>query len=195
MSSFTTRRVPAFVRECFGEGVPGQWHVLHVRSRQEKILAADIAAMGIRHFLPLTRRSRVYGRRNVVIEVPLFPGYLFLRGTLDDAYRCDRTRRVAGIIPVADQRTLENELLNLHRALEGGAVLDPVQYLPDGTRVIVRGGPFRGLEGVIDHHGKRDRLILQVGMLSGAASLELGGALVEPLDEDVSAEAGAAGAA
>jgi transcription antitermination factor NusG len=169
---------------CFEDNLEGRWHVLHVRSRQEKILSADIAAMGIRHFLPLARKVRMYGRRTMTIDMPLFPGYLFVRSSLDDLYRCDRTRRVAGIIPVPNQRKLEEELRNIHLALGGGAALDNHPFLEDGTRVVVRGGPLRGVQGVIEQHGKSDRLILQVEMLGGAASLELGGALVEPIAEN-----------
>jgi hypothetical protein len=176
-------------RDCFAEDAPGCWHVLHVRSRQEKVLAADITAMGIAHFLPLVRRARTYGRRDAIIDVPLFPGYVFLRGSLDEAYRCDRTKRVAAIIPVPDQRTLDWELRNIRLALGGGASLHPHPCLANGVRVVVRCGAFRGLQGVVDHHGKGDRLVLQVKMLGGGASLELGGAFVEPLGVH---EAGAA---
>jgi transcription termination/antitermination protein NusG len=158
------------------------WHVLHVKSRQEKILSDDLSGMGVWHYLPLIRQLRYYGKRKATVEVPLFPGYLFVLGTLDDAYAADRTRRVAGIIRVADQRQLDWELRNIQLALSQRAPLDPYPFLCKGIRVEVRSGPFCGLQGVIEDRFKTDRLILQVKMLGAATSLEIDGALVEPLE-------------
>src|SRR5918999_4935441 len=78
------------------------WHVLHTMSRQEKSLSRDLAAVNVPHYLPLVRQVRYYGKRKAVVEEPLFPGYVFLLGSLDDAYVADRTKRVANIIRVTD---------------------------------------------------------------------------------------------
>ena len=165
--------------DCFADGARGEWHILHVRSRQEKALAADLAAIGIPHFLPLVPHARVYGRRRAVIHTPLFPGYVFVRGTRDDAYRCDRTRRVAGIIHVPDQRGLERELCNLRAALDAGAALDPCPFVRDGVRVVVRDGPLRGLTGVAAGGANAVRLVLQVQVLGRAVSVPVGEADLE----------------
>jgi transcription antitermination factor NusG len=159
-----------------------KWHVLHVRSRQEKALSDDLAAMRIAHYLPLVSRMKHHGSRRVTVEMPLFPGYLFLRGTLEEAYGADRTKRVAHILYVSDQKQMEWELRNLRLALSKEAALDPYPYFKKGVRVEVRSGPFRGLQGVIEDRLKTDRLVLCVEMLGRAASLEIDGALLEPLE-------------
>ena len=64
----------------------GDWHVLHTKSRQEKVVAAELGAMGIAYYLPLVRQVRYYGRRKAKVAMPLFPGYLFLRGSLEQVY-------------------------------------------------------------------------------------------------------------
>jgi transcription antitermination factor NusG len=157
----------------------GDWHVLHTRSRQEKALADDLASMQIPNFLPLIKQIRYYGRRKVGIELPLFGCYLFMRGQRDDAYRADRTKRVAKIITVSDQEKLDGELRNLHLALTRNAVLDPYPHLVSGAEVEVRSGPFRGLQGKVDHRISSNRLILQVEMLGRAVSLEMDAALLD----------------
>lgn len=159
----------------------GLWHVLHVKSRQEKALADDLAVRGISYFLPLVRHHRVYGRRKVVIEVPLFPGYLFLRGDLEEAYDADRTGRVARIIPVADQGRLAKELAGVQIAVAHDGRLDPYPYLKEGLPVRVRYGPLEGLEGLIESRYKRDRLIIQVDVLGQGVSMEIDGACLELL--------------
>lgn len=165
----------------FPQPSAGLWHVLHTRSRQEKALADDLSARRIPHFLPLVRQVRYYGKRKFFAEMPLFPGYVFLRGELDDAYLADRTKRVAAIIKVADQQRIDWELRNIYLALSTNAPLDPYPHLRKGIRVEVRSGPFRGLQGIIEDRVKHDRLILQVDMLGVAVSLEIHGALVEPV--------------
>jgi transcription antitermination factor NusG len=157
----------------------GEWLVLHTRSRQEKALADDLAAMQIAHFLPLIKQARYYGRRKLSVELPLFGCYLFMRGARDDAYRADRTKRVAKIIAVADQEKLDWELRNLYLALMRNAVLDPYPYLVSGAAVEVRSGPFRGLQGIVDHRISPNRLILAVEMLGRAVSLEMDAALLD----------------
>jgi|1185.fasta_scaffold51452_2 transcriptional antiterminator NusG len=159
----------------------GAWFVLHTKSRQEKILANELGAMRVSHYLPLVRRQRVYGARKAVVEEPLFPGYVFLFGSADQAYQADRTKRVANIIRVTDQRRLEWELQNIKLALSQNANLDPYPHLVKGVRVEVRSGPFQGLQGIIEDRGKDQRLILQVDVLGRAVTLEIQGAMVEPV--------------
>jgi transcription antitermination factor NusG len=159
----------------------GAWHLLHTKSRQEKVVAADLAAMGIAYYLPLVRQVRYYGRRKVKVAMPLFPGYVFLRGNLDQVYAADRTKRIANIIAVNAQGQLDWELRNLHLALVKDAELTPFPFFKKGVRVEVRSGPFRGLQGVIEGRAAENRLILQVDMLGRAVSLEIDGTLLDPI--------------
>jgi transcription antitermination factor NusG len=158
------------------------WHVLHTKSRQEKALSDGLTSMGLANFLPLFRQVRFYGKHKVVVNQPLFASYVFMRGTLDDVYRADRTKRVAHIIPVPDQRQLNDELRQIHLALQQDAQLDVFPYLTRGTRVEVRSGPLRGLQGVVEERGKQNRLILQIEMLGRAVSVELDAALLDRID-------------
>lgn len=159
-----------------------RWFVLHTKSRQEKALAAALAARDIRCYLPLKQEVKYYGPRKTVVQEPLFPGYAFLWGTQDQAYWADRTRRVARVLPVADQHRLGSELRQIQLALSRNAPLTLYPALVKGIKVEVRSGPLRGLRGVIQDRRKNNRLILQVQMLAQAASLELDGAVLEPIE-------------
>jgi transcription antitermination factor NusG len=161
----------------------GDWFVLHTRSRQEKAVAADLQAMRIAFFLPLVKTVRYYGRRKVAVRLPLFPGYVFLRGSVDQAYEADRTGRLANVIRVQDQHTLDSQLIQIHRALDCGAELDPHPYLYEGLWVEVRSGPLKGIQGVIEQRTKNNRLILQIQALGQASSLEIDAALLDPIDQ------------
>lgn len=159
-----------------------RWFVVHTRSRQEKALAADLAAMRVTSYLPLSSAVRYYGRRKMRVELPLFPGYVFLWGSIEEAYAADRTRRVVQLIPVVNQARFAEELESVRRALEGGAELEPHPYLQAGTPVEVRSGPFKGVRGVVENRVKADRLCIQIEALGQASSLEIDGALLEPIE-------------
>ncbi len=147
-------------------------------------MADDLKRMQISYLLPLRKEIRYYGKRRALVEVPLFPGYIFLCGDLEQVYAADRTRRVANVLEVKDQARIRWELENLTRtlAVNSSTPLDPYPYLKVGVRVEVRSGPFRGIQGMVADRRCADRLLLQVELLGQAVSLELHGALLEPID-------------
>lgn len=163
------------------EAVDERWFVLHTRSRQEKLLSRDLTAAGVACYLPLVRQPRFYGRRKTIVEMPLFPGYVFLWGSPDQAYFADRTGRVAHLIPVVDQERIRWELRNIHDALSREVPFSSHPYLTEGVQVEVRSGPCKGVQGYVRSICRRtDRLVLQVNAFGRAVALEIDGALVEP---------------
>ena len=160
----------------------GDWHLLHTKSRQEKALVKSLTSKGIASYLPLVDVTRTFGKRKVGVELPLFPGYVFLKGVLDEVYEADRTKRVANVIRVKDQLKISWELRNLALALNSCAKMDPYPYLAKGVRVEVRAGPLAGVQGIIETRLKRDRLILQVDVLGQATSVEIDGAILDVMD-------------
>lgn len=160
----------------------GQWHVAHTRPRQEKALGEALIALEIACFLPLVSKVRYYEHRKRVVELPLYPSYLFLHGTREQVLRAASTRRIAQILPVTDQQCLEHELVQIDLALAGQAVLDPYPFLTVGRRVVVIRGPFQGIEGMIDEKHTPDRLVLNVSMLGRSVSLEIDASLLEVID-------------
>ena len=158
-----------------------QWFAIRVKSRCEKMVASIAHHKGFEEFLPLYYCRQRRSDRFKTVELPLFPGYVFLRGSLEQVYAADRTKRIANIIAVNAQEQLDWELRNLHLALSKDAQLAPFPFLKKGVRVEVRSGPFRGLQGVIEGRAAENRLILQVDMLGRAVSLEIDGALLYPI--------------
>ena len=163
---------------------PRRWFVLHTRSRQEKAVVTQLESLGALCFLPLVDHLRKHGQRQrkAHVSLPLFPGYVFLCGSAEQAYAVDRSKRLVSLITVHDQPRLDWELKNLYLALAHHTPLDPYPYLRQGIRAVVKSGPMRGLEGVIDGRIRVDRLILQVDLLGRAVCMEIDGNLLEPLE-------------
>ena len=53
------------------------WRVLHLKPRTEKRVADICERHHLPYYLPLRRSVRIYPRRKVVFELPLFANYLF----------------------------------------------------------------------------------------------------------------------
>jgi transcription antitermination factor NusG len=181
MNRFTALKEGESLPGIFSEWAAGEWVVLHTKSRCEKILSEEMTSQRIDHFLPLLRQVKYYGRRKVFVNEPVFPGYLFLKGTINDAYQAARTKRVANILRVAKQSQIAWELRNLCLAISSGARLDPFSALKKGVRVEVSSGPFRGIQGVVQERAKSTRLILQIETLGRAVSLEVDGAILNAI--------------
>src|SRR5450830_1561830 len=96
------------------------WWVAHVKSRQEKVLARHLQPLGIPYYLPQREQKIRRAGRSFVSYLPLFPGYLFSRGTDDDRYAALRSNLVAQVIDVVDQPLLDAELGRLRTLQKAG---------------------------------------------------------------------------
>ena len=135
------------------------WMVLHTRSRQEKAVARFFAAATIRHYLPLMDRVTIVRGRKTTTKIPLLPGYVFISGDLDDAYRATSTRRVCQIILVPDQHQLVAELDGHDVAALRSVLLDLPLDTDKPTAIICHTVKGKGVEFIENdmawHHKNR----------------------------------------
>ena len=155
--------------------------VLWTKPRQEKAVARFLEATEVEFYLPLVPRVSFIRRRKVVSEVPLFPGYVFAAGELEDGYAAISTKRVCQVLQVEDQRQFVSEIDQIRHALGAGGALDLYPFAVIGRRCRVTRGPFMGLEGTITDRLGPTRLVLQVGILGQGAALEIDIDLLEPV--------------
>src|SRR5262249_58421868 len=87
-------------------GAAARWYVLHTRPRAEKALARKARAQGLPYFLPQYKRQWRARGRALCAHVPLFPGYLFLRGDGEARRRALETNLVANCLEGAGQERL-----------------------------------------------------------------------------------------
>ena len=126
------------------------WRVLQVVANHEKKVAKQLQTRSLDHYLPLyTERSR-WSDRTVIVERPLFPGYIFVRFSPES--------RIAVIYAPGTLRLLGRskadmvdsaEIERIRAALAGGYQLRPHPRISVGTRVRLTRGLFEGREGVV----------------------------------------------
>jgi transcription antitermination factor NusG len=131
-------------------------------------------------FLPLVKRTHTYRGWQTASRTPLFPGYVFMRGTDEDRVKCLATNRLARVLASAAQDELAAELRHLKRLIDSDAPLTVERRLAAGQRVRVRNGPLEGLEGTVLSRRTKTHLVVAVSFTQGA-SIEIGDWLVEPV--------------
>jgi transcriptional antiterminator RfaH len=152
-----------------------QWHVLHLRPRSEKRMAELCRRHRLPHYLPLRRTTRVYQRRRVTFETPLFPGYIFVAFDAGGRLALLKSNHVVRILHAPRPYQLLRQLVQVRRALRVDPSLPSVRPLTRGERVRITGGPCRGIEGVVERlkgQPGRLRVVLNVELIGRGVAVE-----------------------
>lgn len=169
--------------------VPGYaevpWYVLHIRCRHEALIEDRLQKKGLEVFLP--RQTVVSRRRDrkKFLQVPLFPGYLFVHDSLEPWTYYD-ILNLPGVMrflafgsrlqPVA-QETITSIML----ALASNRPYFPGSYLQKGKRVRVVDGPLTGVIGIIrETKTKKRTVVIELELFHRSVAVELEDDAVEP---------------
>jgi transcription antitermination factor NusG len=163
------------------------WYAVHVRSNQERLTAEQLAARGVEPFLPTyTTLSKRLDRR-VVLNRPLFGGYVFARIDLAGPSRIAVLRspgvvRIVGFggapTPVPDAAIDSLRIL----VAEGEGVVRPHPLVREGQEVAVVDGCFRGAVGVLHvKAGRKPVLVVELELLGRAVAVPIAPEQVHPL--------------
>ena len=153
------------------------WYVLHTRSRFENKVNEGLERKSKEVFLPkvLVRSKR--RDRKVMIRVPLFPGYVFVRTDLDPADQLDILKTVgivrfignrSGPLPVPDEA-----IESLRLMIATGLDITTGTRFKKGDRVIVVRGPFTGITGTFSRYRGRGRIVVNIDALGQFAAVEV----------------------
>ncbi len=160
------------------------WWCLHTKPRQEKAVARELRKSGLAYYLPQTKKeSRTPQGRRLESIVPLFPSYMFLRGTPEDRIAALRGNRLAGVLEVADQDTLVRDLHQIYTMINSGLSIAEEPSVPVGATVRVVNGPLTGLIGKVIKRANRDYFAASVRFLGRGATVVLQDWQVEQVQE------------
>lgn len=158
-------------------GMLALWYAVHVRSNFEKRVAQELGAKGVESYLPAFRELHNWKDRKKMIEVPLFPGYVFTRFT--DTYQSRvsvlRTSGVVRILGVNEsiEAIPVSEIESVQRLITAEVPLMTHPLLREGASVRIRRGPLKDVEGLLVRVKGESRLVLSVQLLSRSVSTEV----------------------
>lgn len=162
---------------------PANWYALYTRSRHEKQVAAQLQQRDIESFLPLYSSVRRWKDRRVNLQLPLFPGYIFVHTSLQRRIEVLSVPGAVRFVAFNGRPAVlpESDLLRLLAGLDQGLRAQPHPYLKVGHRVRVRSGPLAGTEGILLRKKDQFRLIVSIDLIMRSVAVDIDAADVEPL--------------
>jgi transcription antitermination factor NusG len=163
------------------------WYAVSTRSRQEKVAANTLEALGITHFLPLRLQKRQWSDRVQTVNVPLFPGYLFVHIDLWSSRKLD-VLKAPGVTKFVGDRSgplpIEgSEIEDIQGLLHSGVEFSPHPYLKLGDRVRVVRGALAGMEGILVRAGSRSRMVISIEIIHRSLAVTVSESDVEVVTE------------
>lgn len=161
-----------------------RWYAAYTNPRHEKQVAAQMDRKSIAYFLPLYRSVRRWKDRRKELELPLFPGYVFVHIALRDRLQVLQLPGVVHFVSFQGKPAAlpSFEIEVLRNGLAGNTMAEPHPYLKVGRRVRVHSGPMAGLDGVLVRRKDKFRVVLSVHLIQRSIVVEVDEAEIEPLD-------------
>jgi transcription antitermination factor NusG len=189
-----TRRDLESIVDCLGQVVESEvsvtsrdttpWWALYTRHQCEKMVAETLTCKEFEVFLPLYASVRRWTDRQKTLFLPIFPGYVFVRGGLDRRLEIVMTPGVQTILFYGEQVAdiPETEIHNIRRMIEGPHRVEPHPYLKCGEKVRITRGSLKGIEGVLVRKKNLYRMVLSMDLLHQSVAVEIDASDVEPLN-------------
>jgi transcription antitermination factor NusG len=152
-----------------------RWFALFTMPRHEKRVAAQLQENLVETFLPLYRAEHYWkNRTRPILELPLFPCYVFVR--MAPNHR-GRVLWVPGVLSFVGSRSeawplpdFEIEQLRIGLELLNA---EPHPYLATGDRARILSGPLSGMEGVLVQKKNGLRVVLTIEAIMRSISIEV----------------------
>jgi transcription antitermination factor NusG len=178
-----TTNVENFGAVCAGVDASLRWFALYTTPRHEKHVSEMLSLRQVETFLPLYRTTRRWKKsRPVVLELPLFPTYVFVRIARQARGAVLGTPGVFSIVgsarepwPVPD---LDIEAIRLGLQMRK---IEPHPYLTVGERVRIKAGVMTGVEGILVRKKNDLRVVLSLDAIMRSVAVEVDANDVEPV--------------
>jgi transcription antitermination factor NusG len=160
-----------------------QWFVLFVRTNQEKTTASRLDHLQIKHFLPCFRSLRQWKDRRVTLDVPLFPGYIFVHLPHAERMRVLTLPNVLYLVGSGSTPAVvtDEEIAWIGRGLQSGNAV-PHECMNEGQRVVITFGALAGLKGILVRKVNNSRVVVSLDSIGRAFAVEVDLQSVRELD-------------
>jgi transcription termination/antitermination protein NusG len=162
-----------------------RWYAVLCRSRHEQIVADGLTQKGLTAFLPRIRETRNWSDRRKQIEMPLFPGYVFVKISELKNSRVPVLQTTGVVRFVGNMNTPlsipEKEIEDVRAVVEQREGVSPYSSLVIGQRVRILGGALDGVEGTLMARDTKSLLVISIQLIQRSISLKAHNWKVMPL--------------
>jgi transcription antitermination factor NusG len=161
----------------------GEWFAVHTYATHEKNVTAQLRQRQITVFTPTLRQCRVWSDRKKVIDVPLFPCYVFVQAaTWRDIHLNVVT--VPGVLGWVGPRKQpmpipESQIEPFQVITSKNLPATPYPFLNIGQRVRIRSGALDGVEGVLVERRGGHQLVVSVDLIQRSVCVAIDGYALE----------------
>ncbi len=163
-----------------------QWYAVYVTPRHEKRVTTRLEEKCLPVFLPLFRAVHRWSDRRKCVELPLFPGYTFVRLSVrqEDRVAVLRTSgvlRFVGAAPSLGTPIPAKQIEDIWVLVNSRLPLEPHPFLKVGDRVRIRSGSLAGVEGILSGKNSDATLVITIDLLQRSVAVRIHGFDVESL--------------
>jgi transcription antitermination factor NusG len=151
------------------------WYVAYTNANHERSVSKQLERRSVEHFLPLYESARRWKDRRVRLQMPLFPGYVFVKLALLNRLQVLEVPGVVHLVGFNGHATPvpEEDIQTIRTCLNRGEHVEPHPYLKVGRRVQIRSGPLHGLEGTILRRKNKVRFVLSFELIMRSVAVEI----------------------
>jgi transcription antitermination factor NusG len=152
-----------------------KWYAVYTSANHEKHVAEQLERRSVENFLPLYESVRRWKDRRVRLQLPFFPGYVFVRMSSRDRLKVLQVPGVAHLVEFGGKPAPvpEEDIQAIRACLAGLHGVQPHRYLKRGQRVAVTSGPLAGLTGIVIRQKKCTCLVISFDLLMRSVAVEL----------------------
>ena len=152
-----------------------QWYAVYTRANHERRVADQLAGRGVDHFMPQYESVRKWKDRKMHLQLPLFPGYVFVHLPLQHRLVVLQVPGVVRLVGFDGQPVAmpQEEIARIRELLDQGFRVKPHPYLQVGRHVRVLRGPLKGMEGVFLHRKNGSRFVISFSSIERAMAVEV----------------------
>ena len=153
------------------------WYVLHTKSRFENVVHDVLFKKNIEVYLPKIKVQSKRRDRRMMIRVPLFPGYVFVKSDLNPHRHLDIVKTVGAVRLIGTKEgpvpVPENTIESLKIMVSVDQPITTGSRLRKGDRVMVLNGPLSGVTGTFVRYRGKGRVVVNIEALGQYAGVDV----------------------
>jgi transcription antitermination factor NusG len=160
-----------------------RWYAAYTCANHEKLVRERLEERSVESFLPVYETVRRWKDRRMHLQLPLFPGYVFVRMALVDRLRVLQVPSVVRLVGFNGHLSAlpDEEIEGLKKGLAGGVRAEPHPFLTVGRRVRLKSGPLAGMQGILLRRKGIFRVVISIDLIQRAVAVDADAADVETM--------------
>lgn len=165
--------------------VKREWYVIHTRSRFENVVCDGLLKKSFEVFLPKVQTPSKRRDRKLMIKVPVFPGYLFVKTDMSVHEHLSIVKTIGAVRLVGTRNgpvsVPDETVASLRIMVNSDGPVVTGKRLTRGEKVMVVRGPFSGIIGTFSNYRGKGRIVINVDALGQSAGVDVHEDDIEPL--------------